>query len=190
MEALEVLRAVLGLALVLFLPGFTLTMALWPRSKKEVAMEVVRELKQRDVREASIIGDEEEAEELILLLKENAISVEVNPQGGKQKKACVLVGNLEEQNLAIPEAELLIDLGNNSKEGIKVEDTIDGIERAALSFGLSVALVPLLGIILDKTPYGIRLGSILASLVFVIAVFFAFYYYRRKSFGMSVSPSF
>ena len=34
---------------------------------------------------------------------------------------------------------------------------IDGIERVALSFGLSIAIVPLIGLVLNFTPWGIRL---------------------------------
>lgn len=41
---------------------------------------------------------------------------------------------------------------------------IDGIERVALSFVLSIALVPLIGLVLNFTPWGIRLVSILVSL--------------------------
>ncbi|WP_435349125.1 DUF1616 domain-containing protein [Haloarchaeobius sp. HRN-SO-5] len=41
---------------------------------------------------------------------------------------------------------------------------IDGIERVALSFGLSIALVPLVGLVLNFTPFGIRLTPIVASL--------------------------
>jgi len=37
---------------------------------------------------------------------------------------------------------------------------IDGIERVALSFGLSIAVVPLLGLVLNFTPWGIRLVPI------------------------------
>jgi uncharacterized membrane protein len=40
---------------------------------------------------------------------------------------------------------------------------IDGIERVALSFGLSIAIVPLIGLVLNFTPWGIRLVPILAS---------------------------
>ncbi|MGB9953279.1 DUF1616 domain-containing protein [Haloarcula marismortui] len=43
-------------------------------------------------------------------------------------------------------------------------DGIDGIERTALSFGLSIALVPLVGLVLNFTPWGIRLLPILVSL--------------------------
>lgn len=40
---------------------------------------------------------------------------------------------------------------------------IDGIERVALSFGLSIAIVPLIGLVLNFTPWGIRLLPILTS---------------------------
>lgn len=40
---------------------------------------------------------------------------------------------------------------------------IDGIERVALSFGLSIAIVPLIGLILNFTPWGIRLTPILVA---------------------------
>lgn len=40
---------------------------------------------------------------------------------------------------------------------------IDGIERVALSFGLSIAVVPLIGLVLNFTPWGIRLVPILLS---------------------------
>ncbi|SEP10291.1 Uncharacterized membrane protein [Halorientalis persicus] len=41
---------------------------------------------------------------------------------------------------------------------------IDGIERVALSFGLSIAIVPLIGLVLNFTPWGIRLIPILTAL--------------------------
>jgi uncharacterized membrane protein len=41
---------------------------------------------------------------------------------------------------------------------------IDGIERVALSFGLSIAVVPLTGLALNYTPWGIRLDPIVISL--------------------------
>ena len=41
---------------------------------------------------------------------------------------------------------------------------IDGVERVALSFGLSIAVVPLLGLALNFTPFGIRLVPILVTL--------------------------
>ncbi|MGC9516130.1 MAG: DUF1616 domain-containing protein [Methanomicrobiales archaeon] len=41
---------------------------------------------------------------------------------------------------------------------------LDGIERFALSFGLSIAITPLIGLILNYTPWGIRLDPILIAL--------------------------
>jgi uncharacterized membrane protein len=41
---------------------------------------------------------------------------------------------------------------------------LDGIERLALSVGLSLALVPLVGLLLNYTPWGIRLDPIMVSL--------------------------
>ena len=40
---------------------------------------------------------------------------------------------------------------------------LDGIERAALSFGLSVAVTPLIGLALNYTPWGIKLSPIFLS---------------------------
>jgi uncharacterized membrane protein len=51
------------------------------------------------------------------------------------------------------------------------KDDLDGIERIALSFGLSIAISPLLGLALNYTPFGIRLTPILTVLsVFTIAL--------------------
>ena len=48
---------------------------------------------------------------------------------------------------------------------------LDGIERIALSFGLSIAVVPLLGLALNYTPFGIRLSPILGVLsIFTISL--------------------
>lgn len=187
MEPLEVVRAVLGLALVLFIPGFALTLALWPMSKKEVAQRVVEELGKRGIRKASLYGSEKDIEDIADVLREN-LDVEVNPE--KPGGACILAGDLEEEGIPLPEAEVVVDLGNNSQDAVKVEDTIDGVERVALSFGLSVAIVPLLGIILDKTPYGIRTGSVLGGLLVVILIFIAVYIRRRLKMEMRPLPSF
>jgi uncharacterized membrane protein len=47
---------------------------------------------------------------------------------------------------------------------------IDGIERAALSFGLSIAVSPLIGLGLNYTPWGIRLDPIVVCLtIFTLA---------------------
>ena len=50
---------------------------------------------------------------------------------------------------------------------------IDGIERVALSFGTSIAIVPLVGLVLNFTPWGIRLVPILVAVggVTVVAAY-------------------
>lgn len=53
----------------------------------------------------------------------------------------------------------------------KTDRGIDMIERIALSFGLSIAIVPLIGLGLNYTPMGIRLEPILLSIfIFIISV--------------------
>ena len=56
---------------------------------------------------------------------------------------------------------------------------LDGIERVALSFGLSIAVVPLIGLALNYTPWGIRLDPILASLTFFTLAVTLVAWYRR-----------
>jgi uncharacterized membrane protein len=56
---------------------------------------------------------------------------------------------------------------------------LDAIERVALSFGLSIAVVPLIGLVLNYTPWGIRLYPILVSLTVFIAAMSAIGWYRR-----------
>lgn len=56
---------------------------------------------------------------------------------------------------------------------------IDWIERIALSFGLSIAIVPLLGLLLNFTPWGIRFAPIVVTIAaFTAGVGFAAY--RRR----------
>ncbi|MCL0091663.1 DUF1616 domain-containing protein [Dehalococcoidales bacterium] len=59
-------------------------------------------------------------------------------------------------------------------------DEISIIERLALSFGLSLAVVPLIGLILNYTPWGIRLESILWSIASFIFIMSAIAWFRRK----------
>ena len=50
------------------------------------------------------------------------------------------------------------------------KDGIGGIERVALSFGMSIVIVPLIGLILNYTPWGITLESVLYSTAFFILI--------------------
>ena len=61
------------------------------------------------------------------------------------------------------------------------KDDLDGIERLALSLGLSIAVVPLIGLGLNYTPWGIRLIPILVSLsVFTFIMCLVAVYRRSK----------
>lgn len=70
---------------------------------------------------------------------------------------------------------------------------LDGIERLALSFGLSIAVVPLIGLGLNYTPWGIRLIPILVSLSVFTLLMCAIAVYRRsklpseKAFSVSLA---
>jgi uncharacterized membrane protein len=56
---------------------------------------------------------------------------------------------------------------------------IDMIERTALSFGLSIAVVPLIGLGLNYTPWGIRLDPIVCSLIIFTIAMLVIAQYRR-----------
>jgi hypothetical protein len=50
-------------------------------------------------------------------------------------------------------------------------ENLDTIERIALSLGMSIALVPIIGLLLNYTPWGIRLTPIVLSLFALTLVF-------------------
>ena len=60
------------------------------------------------------------------------------------------------------------------------KDSLDAIERVALSLGLSIAIVPLIGLVLNYTPWGIRLYPIVISIVSFILIVSAIALYRRR----------
>lgn len=60
-------------------------------------------------------------------------------------------------------------------------DKLGGIERIALSLSLSIAVVPLIGFILNFTPWGIELYPIVISVtVFILAASVVGWYRQRK----------
>ncbi|MEZ5336044.1 MAG: DUF1616 domain-containing protein [Methanolobus sp.] len=63
------------------------------------------------------------------------------------------------------------------------KEDLDGIERLSLSFGLSIAVVPLIGLVLNYTPWGIRLVPILVSLTIFTLSMVAVAVYRRQQLG-------
>ena len=63
------------------------------------------------------------------------------------------------------------------------KNALGGIERVALSFGLSVAVVPAIGLILNYTYWGIRLYPVLISLTIFILATSLIAWYRRRRLG-------
>lgn len=63
----------------------------------------------------------------------------------------------------------------------KEYNSIDGLERIGLSFGFSIALVSLVGLILNFTPWGILLDPILFTLFFLIEILGIIAIYRWKT---------
>lgn len=78
------------------------------------------------------------------------------------------------------------------------KSALDGIERLALSFGLSIAVVPLIGLVLNYTTWGIRLYPVLISVTIFIIITSVIAWYRRQrlaqaerfivSFSLSLLP--
>lgn len=58
--------------------------------------------------------------------------------------------------------------------------SIDNVPRLALSFGLSIVVVPLIGLILNYTPWGIALEPMLGSITAFILVMSVVTWARRK----------
>ena len=64
---------------------------------------------------------------------------------------------------------------------------LDGIERFALSIGLSIAVTPLIGLLLNYTPWGIRLEPLVISLsIFTLSMSFLASY-RKFVIGKTVN---
>ena len=59
-------------------------------------------------------------------------------------------------------------------------EDLDTIERIALSIGMSLALVPIVGLLLNYTPWGIRLTPIVLSLLALTIVFATVALIREK----------
>jgi uncharacterized membrane protein len=61
---------------------------------------------------------------------------------------------------------------------------LDAVERMAFSLGLSIVLVPLIGLVLNFTPFGIRLYPILISVSLFILLMSIITAYRRRALSI------
>lgn len=91
----------------------------------------------------------------VLFLPGYAFIAALFPEAGTSPTA------MAEETTTAEEADTI---GDDSAAAGMQDRGIDGIERVALSFGLSIAIVPLLGLALNFTPFGIRLVPIILTL--------------------------
>jgi len=69
------------------------------------------------------------------------------------------------------------------------ERSLSPLERVALSIGLSLAVVPLVGLVLNYTPWGIRLGPVVASIsVFTLSMLFIASYRKYRLSSLLNTP--
>lgn len=67
-------------------------------------------------------------------------------------------------------------------------DELDAIERLALSIGLSICIVVLIGLGLNYTPWGVRVGPILFSVSGFTLAFAAICAFRRARAKLGAGP--
>jgi len=65
--------------------------------------------------------------------------------------------------------------------------SLSGVERIAFSFGLSIAITILIGIILNYTPWGIKPYPILISTTILIVIIMFIAWYKSPPFGEGLS---
>lgn len=83
--------------------------------------------------------------------------------------------------LWLPGYALIKALFPENKTIVEKQNSPDTIERSALSIGLSLALVPIVGLLLNYTPWGIRLAPITLSLLALTLVMATVALLRERS---------
>jgi uncharacterized membrane protein len=63
------------------------------------------------------------------------------------------------------------------------KESMDNLHRVVFSVGMSIAVVPLIGLIINYTPWGITLESVLGSTAVFIAIMSIVTWMRRKQFS-------
>jgi uncharacterized membrane protein len=129
-------RVVVGLVFVLFVPGYAFIAALFPEAgEPPTTAGPVADAGGPDAAESKSAADDEES------------------------------ASAADDEESAPDAEAgAFDTNANGNGNGLGDRGIDGIERTALSFGLSIAVVPLIGLALNFTPFGIRLVPILVTI--------------------------
>lgn len=160
-----------ALLLVLFTPGYVLVAALFPSRGLATRLERLTE----------------EGEQLLALARTSRVGTDAHRGTLARAKDAARTGQLSEavQSLQGANERLRRQLEERSagkerdRELVLPDDErleregggIDWTDRIALSFGLSIAIVALLGLLLDLTPWGIRLdGIVTIVLLFTLGV--------------------
>lgn len=102
---------------------------------------------------------------LVLFLPGYALVAALFPEGGESPTA----------ESPVSESDETSGFATGASRGI------DGVERVALSLGLSIAVVPLVGLLLNFTPWGIRLVPVLFGLTAVTLSLTAVAAARRRA---------
>ncbi|MUW14938.1 DUF1616 domain-containing protein [Halorubrum sp. CBA1125] len=126
------LRVGFGLVFVLFLPGYAFIAALFPEAGT---------------------ADDEDAHAADAAGAEAETSSTGTANAADDGKPSPVPGTEAAEHAADSDATAGADAVVDGAD----RSGIDGIERVALSFGLSIAIVPLIGLVLNFTPWGIRL---------------------------------
>jgi uncharacterized membrane protein len=69
------------------------------------------------------------------------------------------------------------------------KEILNNIERMAISFGLSLAIVPIIGLIIDYTPWKLSLNSILYSVAGFVLLFSVIAFLRQLKLANEEKPS-
>lgn len=168
-----------ALALLLFSPGYVLVAILFPsRGLRSVLRGLVDQGERLRAEAQALAVDLAPYKEVLARVRDVA-------EAGRLSEAIAL---LEDGNQAL---QARLDRrrarGPKAREGgtsgsefdTRATGEIDWTERITLSFGLSIALVSLLGLLLNFTPFGIRLESVVvAVLLFTLLVGLGAYWRR------------
>lgn len=169
-----VLRVILGLPFILFFPGYVLISALYPEKQKVVTKE-------------DAPFDREQGSS--------------DPTGDSDTRKPTKYERRQARRRRKEERERTENgMEEDDEERVRTRG-IDGLERAALSLGLSVAITPLIGLVLsftydwDPQNLGLRLVPIFASQFLFIMILGGAAVWRRsripldKRFGITIDVS-
>jgi uncharacterized membrane protein len=156
------LRIVLGLPFLLFFPGYALIEALFVRRKHDID---------------SVVPELDKKKNLLEQLSQSRQSSKSSPpETGKSSPA---TANKKAQTDGSPSDTRDSDSENGEGEEQRGKG-LDGIERMALSFGMSIAVTALIGLGLNYTPWGIRLLPVLFAISAFIVILSGVALFRQR----------